>query len=54
MLDGSVRFVFETIDAGDLNAIVGANGQDRLYSGASERCVWGAMGAPRGQEIVSL
>ena len=41
MLDGSVRFVSDTIDTGNLNA-------DQVLSGKSPFGVWGAMGSPRG------
>ena len=49
MMDGSVRFVSDTIDAGDANT-VNTDG----YSGKSLRGVWGAMATPRGKETVSL
>ena len=54
MLDGSVRFVSETIDTGDLNNIMGGGAQDQLWTGASGHGVWGAMATPRGKETVSM
>ena len=54
MLDGSVRFVAETIDTGDLNNIMGGGAQDQLWTGASGHGVWGAMATPRGKETVSM
>ncbi|MBQ9873428.1 MAG: DUF1559 domain-containing protein [Thermoguttaceae bacterium] len=53
MLDGSVRFVSETIDCGDINNIMGGS-QDQLYKGPSLHGVWGAMATPKGQETVSM
>ncbi|MBQ9873430.1 MAG: DUF1559 domain-containing protein [Thermoguttaceae bacterium] len=53
MIDGSVRFVSETIDTGDLNTIMGTAGQDQLHKGPS-RGVWGAMATPRGKETYSM
>ena len=50
MLDGSVRFVSETVDCGDTN-YVDYTGN---YSGASKHGVWGAMATPKGKESVSL
>lgn len=49
MLDGSVRFVSETIDAGDLTF----SNNDNI-SGKSPHGVWGALATPRGKEAVSL
>jgi prepilin-type N-terminal cleavage/methylation domain-containing protein/prepilin-type processing-associated H-X9-DG protein len=49
MLDGSVRFVSETIDAGDSSWA-----RDTAYKGKSKYGVWGAMATPRGKEAVSL
>ncbi|MBR4751285.1 MAG: DUF1559 domain-containing protein [Thermoguttaceae bacterium] len=43
MLDGSVRFVANTIDVGDLSA-------DQVVSGKSPYGVWGAMGSPNDGE----
>lgn len=45
MLDGSVRFVSETIDCGNPNARA-------VSSGPSPFGVWGAMGSPSGGETV--
>ncbi|MBQ9873429.1 MAG: DUF1559 domain-containing protein [Thermoguttaceae bacterium] len=53
MVDGSVRFISETIDVGDLNTIMGTAGQDQKHNGPS-RGVWGAMATPRGKETVSM
>ena len=49
MLDGSVRFVSDTIDAGDLTFSDNDN-----IAGKSPHGVWGAMATPRGKEAVSL
>ena len=49
MLDGSVRFVSDTIDAGDLTFADNDN-----IAGKSPHGVWGAMATPRGKEAVSL
>ena len=46
MLDGSIRFVSDTINTGNLNA-------DQVLSGPSPFGVWGAMGSPNGGESVS-
>lgn len=46
MLDGSVKFIPETIDCGDTNAAA-------VGSGRSPFGVWGAMGSPQGGEAVS-
>ena len=47
MLDGSVRFVSETIDCGDAYAYA-------VTSGKSPYGVWGAMGSAQGGETVSM
>ncbi|MBR0226448.1 MAG: DUF1559 domain-containing protein [Thermoguttaceae bacterium] len=49
MLDGSVRFVSETIDSGSVDTAFNAN-----RTGKSVRGVWGAMATPKGKESVSL
>lgn len=49
MLDGSVRFVSDTIDAGNLEFADHDN-----ITGKSPHGVWGAMATPRGKEAVSL
>ena len=54
MLDGSVRFIPDTIDTGDLSTIMGTQGQDQLHNGASGHGVWGALATPRGKETVSF
>jgi len=54
LCDGSVRFVSETIYAGDPNAkidFLGSRPQD--YTGPSLRGVWGALGSARGKEPIS-
>jgi len=53
LCDGSVRFVSETINAGDPNAAIdfmGSRPQD--YAGPSLRGVWGALGTARGKEPI--
>ncbi len=50
MMDGSVHFISDTIDSGDVNYI-DYNG---TYTGASHHGVWGALATPRGKESVSL
>ncbi len=47
MVDGSVRFVSDSVDTGDLN-------KARPVSGPSPYGVWGAMGTPSGGETVTL
>ncbi|MDO5308808.1 MAG: DUF1559 domain-containing protein [Planctomycetia bacterium] len=47
LLDGSVRFVSDTIDTGDLTAY-------QVVSGKSPYGVWGAMGTPTGGETLNL
>ena len=47
LADGSVRFVSDTVDCGNLNA-------QCVRSGKSPYGVWGAMGSPQGGETVSL
>ena len=47
MFDGSVRFITESINTGNLNA-------HQVTTGKSPYGVWGAMGSPRGGETVSL
>ncbi|MGI5831296.1 MAG: DUF1559 domain-containing protein [Thermoguttaceae bacterium] len=45
--DGSVRFVSDTVDCGDLE-------KEEPESGASPYGVWGALGTPKGRESASL
>lgn len=45
MMDGSVRFISDTIDTGNLNAY-------QVTSGKSPYGVWGALGTPQGGETV--
>ena len=47
LADGSVRFVSDTVDCGNLNARY-------VRSGKSPYGVGGAMGSPQGGETVSL
>ncbi len=47
MLDGSVRFVSDTVDCGNVNAT-------QVVSGKSPYGVWGAMATPQGGETVSM
>ncbi len=49
MMDGSVHFISDTIDVGDINFIAAQNAR-----GASKHGVWGAMATPRGKESVSF
>ncbi|MDR2439404.1 MAG: DUF1559 domain-containing protein [Planctomycetaceae bacterium] len=56
LCDGSVRFVSETIDCGNLSVLpTGANANSpTLPSGESPHGVWGAMGSINGGESKSL
>ena len=58
MCDGSVRFVSETIDCGNITTIMGGSantdGYDYAWTGKSERGVWGAMATPGKGETESL
>lgn len=49
MADGSVHFVSDTVDAGDMNW-----GNQDGYRGKSMHGVWGALATPRGKEAVTL
>ena len=49
LADGSVRFVSETVDCGDLNV-----GTAQTHTGASNYGVWGAIGSRNGGESRSL
>ncbi|MBQ9872888.1 MAG: DUF1559 domain-containing protein [Thermoguttaceae bacterium] len=56
MVDGSVRFVSETIDCGDITHVLGYpqwTGEGHQWKGPSTQGVWGAMATPRGKETVS-
>ena len=54
MLDGSVRFVSETVDCGNITTLMGGAAADYQWAGKSERGVWGAMATPGKGETVSL
>jgi prepilin-type processing-associated H-X9-DG protein len=58
MCDGSVRFVSETVDCGDITQIMGGaantEGQDNKWTGKSWHGVWGAMATPNKGETESL
>ena len=54
MMDGSVRFVSDSIDTGDLNTFMGTADREDKYRGPSIRGVWGAMATPKGKESVSM
>jgi len=56
MCDASVRFVSETINAGDLNNSInalGIPGNPQNYLGSSLWGVWGALGSTQGGEVPS-
>jgi len=55
-LDGSVRFIPDNINHGDLNATQGGTGVYPFVgqTGQSNFGVWGALGTPRGGESASL
>jgi prepilin-type processing-associated H-X9-DG protein len=44
MFDGSVRFITDSIDAGNINL-------PTVTSGSSPYGVWGALGSPQGKEV---
>jgi hypothetical protein len=46
LLDGSVRFISDTIDSGDLNAVI-------VSSGPSPYGIWGALASANGSESAS-
>ncbi len=56
MLDGSVHFISDTIDTGDLNNYMSGDSgvRDELYKGPSKHGVWGAMATPRGKDTVTF
>ena len=59
MVDGSVRFVSETINVGDPSKAInstncGVSNTYRNFAGASLWGIWGAMGSVNGGETVSL
>jgi len=57
-MDGSVRFIPDTINTGDLNGAQGGyhagSGSAPVQSGPSNYGVWGALGTPQGGETASL
>ena len=57
MCDASVRFISETIDAGNLNNSINAlgipGGRPQDYSGPSLWGVWGSLGSTRGGETIT-
>jgi prepilin-type N-terminal cleavage/methylation domain-containing protein/prepilin-type processing-associated H-X9-DG protein len=62
MADGSVRFVNDSIDCGDITRrlgeplmeIVPDNWEGHWWTGPSTHGIWGAMATPAGQESISL
>ncbi len=58
MGDGSVRFVSDTVDAGNQSSdcydVVRDKSRPQDYGGQSQYGVWGAMGSSSGGETVSL
>ena len=57
MADGSLRFISETIDCGDVNHVLGYpnwNGEGHQWTGPSTQGVWGSMATPQGGETASL
>lgn len=53
LFDGSVRFVSNTVNAGDPTTVVQANLAGAL-TGTSVYGIWGAMGTPNGGEVTGL
>ncbi len=57
MCDGSVKFVSDTVDCGDITQKAGGSnnsGEGHHWKGPSTGGVWGAMATPKGKETVSL
>jgi prepilin-type N-terminal cleavage/methylation domain-containing protein/prepilin-type processing-associated H-X9-DG protein len=57
MVDGSVRFISETIDCGDTIHVLGYpqwEGEGHQWIGPSTQGVWGCMATPAGGETVAL
>ena len=58
MCDGSVRFISDDIDCGDLNKttydIVDNKDRPQVYRGKSAYGIWGAMGSANGGETIRL
>ena len=53
-LDGSVRFITDSVDTNGLNAANGGGGGSATYTGPSVFGVWGALGSIAGGESRSL
>ncbi len=51
MCDGSVRFISQSIDTGNLSATLTFGGNTREYTGPSLWGIWGAMGTQAGGEV---
>ncbi len=56
MLDGSVHFISDTIDTGDLNNYMSGSSAtpDDMYKGPSRHGVWGAMATPKAKDMVTF
>ena len=54
MMDGSVHFISETINTGDLNLTQGGSPAPNANPGKSNYGVWGALGTPAAGETVTL
>jgi len=54
VLDGAVKFISETIDAGDPTRTTGLTSRPQDYSGPSLYGVWGALGSAYGKESVAV
>jgi prepilin-type processing-associated H-X9-DG protein len=54
MCDGSVHFISETIDTGDLTVQTFAGHNNQYTSGPSPYGVWGALGSTTGGEAASI
>ncbi|MDD3588324.1 MAG: DUF1559 domain-containing protein [Thermoguttaceae bacterium] len=52
MVDGSVRFISDTIDAGNPNTSISSDGQKRI--GESYWGIWGSLGSINGGESTAL
>ena len=57
LCDGSVRFISETIDCGEVNQVLGYpnwKGEGHQWTGPSTQGVWGSMATPSGSETVAI